>query len=505
MQNVNFIFKDDLEKLTQSDMAKIERYFPELKKETNKKQWLYENRDEWKNVEPVRDYIFQKIYAGSCSIRFFQPVGVSREEIVEKLESNTFSFNKKNTEKVPGFSILCTFKLYNGDYLIRVRYSKGVKEKLESTFEDVIYVTVVFKTEYNIFQIRSDFKIAPKINHFLQQTLDKIKMKQINILDKYKTIEEFASAIKGTFQQVKANPALVVDNVSDNDWQSFVRLIQSINEFMENNEPSALLSTLETIKFETDLNFSQLILAGCREIGLTSENIDLSRQGIFSMIGENIIEHKGAIKIKPDGNSEAFTIYVSNDGGIQFKTSVDEKMIDYVFSYVLGENEALKEMNSSKEVLRLRKYVESCISNKSITGIRGMYLLKKYKLDEELLKRELDSYVSEGKLQIRYELRCCNHMDPLSSDSLENLMLSAQMKPCPACSSIFVDTQEVEQFIDKNSEKIHMIYSIVRDDNRTNTKINSFDYLEENLNLSYENEDSDIPAFKRFLKALLKR
>lgn len=505
MQNVDFIFKDDLDRLNQSDFKKIENYLPGLKGEKNKKLWLYENIEQWKRNESVTSIIFQKIYAGQCSIRIFEPLDISKEDIVSKLKSQDFSFNQKKSKKDGTFSILCTFKLPNGDYLIRIRCSRGIKEKVESTFEDVIYATVVFNMEYNVFQIRADSQTAYKIKHFLQENLGKINLKQINILDKYKTIEEFATTIKGTFQQVKANPSLIVKEVSDNDWQSFLKLIESINQFMKNHETSAVVSVLEKIKFETDLDFGQLILVGCKDIGLTSENIDLSRQGIFSMIGENIIEHKGAIKVQADGNSDTFIIHVSADGGIQFKTCVDEKMISYILSYVIGENKILKEMNNPNEVRRLHEDVESYISSKTIKGIRARHLLQKYKLDENLLKQELDSYISTGQLLVQYEMRCCGKGDLLSYENLEDLMLAAKMLPCTSCSTIFVDTEEIEQFIEQNSDKIDIIYYIIRDDNPINDEINSFDFLEDSLNLNCEDENLSDSKFKEFLKKFIRK
>ncbi len=505
MQNVDFIFKDDLDRLNQSDIKKIENYLPSLKKEKNKKLWLYENREQWRRNWNVTSVVFQKIYAGQCSIRVFKPLDILKQDIISILESQDFSFNQKNLKKDGIFSILCTFKLPNGDYVIRIRCSRGIKEKVESAFEDVVYATVVFNTEYNVFQIRSDSQTAHKIKDFLQENLGNINLKQINILDKYKTIEEFATTIKGTFQQVKANPSLIVKEVSDNDWQSFLKLIESINQFMKSHETGALVSVLENINFETDLDFGQLILVGCREIGLTSENIDLSRQGIFSMIGENIIEHKGAIQVQADGNSETFIIHVSADGGIQFKTSVDEKMINYIFSYVLGKNEMLKEMNNPNEVRRLRKAVESYISSKSIKGIRARHLLQKYKLDENLLKQELDSYISEGKLLVRYEMKCCHEGNLLCSENLEDLMLNAKMLPCPSCSSIFVDTEDVEQFIEQNADKIDVIYCIIQDDNLTGDEINYFDSLEDNLNSNCENDNLSNSKFKEFLKIFIRK
>lgn len=499
MNSVDFIFKEDLSRLIQRELMELEKFLPELKENKDKQSWLYENISEWKDNENVKKIIFQKIYAGQCSVRLYKVPKDTLSKVILKLESNEFSFNTKTLNKGDSISILCTYRLSDDNYMIRLRCNNGIRRRVEVNYEEIVYSVVIFDIKHNVFQIRADNKLADKIKRFLQYKLDIVELEKVNVLQKYISIKDFASAINGTFNKVKANPSYVVGTLNEKDQRSLRDLITTIDNYMLDKNSDVLKSSLDLIEFDTNLTFSQLMLAGCRDIGLTTENIDLSNQAIYNLIGEDIVHDYGSISVKTDGFAEQFTIKLSSDGGINFQSSVDEHMISYIISYVLGVDD-LQMKRDESELKRLHQMVEGSLSNMDIKGIREEYLLRNFRLNEQIIKQELQTYIDSGDIITCYELSCCEDGKGVSARTLDDLLMNARMLTCNFCSNFFEGTDSLENFIEANLQEIKLTYYFTETEKYKFKRGNVILSLVSQMDLNSYSESENISRKRNFFQ-----
>ncbi|MEW9939210.1 hypothetical protein AB2T96_17955 [Clostridium butyricum] len=465
MVYLSLLRKEDLKKLTNDDVKKIEEVTPSLKSiKSGKKEWIGDNI-EFLEAE-AKEIVKEKVFAGQISIKLYKVNTIlTSEEIKSKLESEEFKFNKQDIisesdimKKI--ISVYSTFILENDDYVIRLQYYNGNKTYLGHTFKDIKYIEVIYHIKSNVIEVRTDVKKAKKIVDFLNRKLNLGSIDGIRILKKHGTIEEFAKSIDGHFKKISSATAMDISQLNSNDIATLGDLVLALDDYLINKDSEEFVEKLKNMHFENnELTFTETFLAGCKEIGITVDT-DLSNQGLYKVLCKYLSNENGYISLKCD-DSEDVTIRVStkiDTNTIQFVSSANEKVIRLVVDNIYDgiSNRA----TSKDEINELYKEIEKFIRTVTIKSFRPEYLIKNFKLSQEVVLNILDTYVKNGVFTIRFEMISRLDGEIIKEfESIDDIRKNEEFMK-----SMYDEDYEIiesnEKFVDEYNEYINIVYYI---------------------------------------------
>lgn len=464
MSYCNYLRKDDFKKLTTSDIKKIEKEVESLKEfKGDKKEWIADNIDLIKDNEIVTKTISDKIVAGQITMKLFRIKLIRKlEDIKKDLESSRFNYNNINIDNDDkGISVYSTLYIKENTYLIRVRYNLGTKTYLGSEFNAVKFVDVIYHTDKDIIEVRSDHRTSTKIIKFLETQLS-FSAEGINILEKHKNIEKFAKSINGTFKKISSNTSMDISELNEEDSIALGNMVIALDEYLIDKDEQTFLEKIKSITFENDkLTFSYAFLAGCKQIGITvssDSDVDVLNQGLYKVLNKHLSSDNGYILLKKD--NEDYTIKVSTKSNtIRFMSSAKEEIIELVINNIINSN---TETLTRDEVDLLSKEIETFINSEIVNSFRPESLVEKFKLSEDVVSKILNKYIEDDLIYETLEIVSPDTGIVIKEfDSIQEINDFKQViSDVYGIISIDDDEDIVETFIDSCNEYIYYKYSI---------------------------------------------
>lgn len=517
MYDLNLLTYNDYSKLTNDDLKNIRKLLPELKDVSgDQREWLKNNIEIIKNIDVIK-IIKSKVFAGQVTVKLYKlNLKTSNDEIIKKLRSNRFKFNKIQRESADKeqISIYSTLMLNNNTYLLRLQYNNGLRKVYGQKIQDIRDIDVLYHVNEKVLEVRTDIKKSAKIKVFLERKLSIMPISGIRILRNYRTIEKFSDSINGHFKKMSSNTALGISELDNDDIIALGELVFSLDEFLLTNNIETFIEKIENLKFSNKLTFTQAFLAGCSQIGLSvSDDLgsDLKNQGLYKTLSKYLSNEDGYITFKNNDNSNEVTIRLStklDTNTIQFVSSATESEIKMIVDKVIGD--LGEQCIEYSEIEQLSKEIEEYLSNSKIKNIRPEYLVENFNLPQDAVLGILKSYMVKGNISESFEL--------LDNQSLEIIKEFNSIDEMRMDTNLIIDKIDPdykvignnEAFIEEYSDFINVKYIInkhkVKEDREINRKIIS-EEIELELNNNSENNSEKkvkkdrILNIGKFLKA----
>lgn len=409
VEYLKLLTDEDYKKLINNDLGELKKLIPELKETIyDERTWLKNNIEEIEDVKAI-EIIKNKVFAGQITIKLYKVnTIISRDEIIKRLESDEFKFNKVEILAEEKISIYSTLYIDENKYLIRLRYDNGERSSYGHKFPDVRYINVFYHVNEKVLEVRSDISKSKRIIDFLNKKLNIGVIQGMRVLRKHKSIEDFAAAIDGHFNKISSNTALEIGELEEEDIVSLGNLVLAIDDFLSNSDVTTFIEKLEMLKFNTKLTFTQAFLAGCNQIGISVSNQlkgDLRNQGLYKVLSKHLSNENGYISFSSNADSKEVTIRLStkiNTNTVQFVSSVTENEISIIVKNII---EGIRSnVIDADEIKELSTEVQQYIQNPQIKAIRPEFLIENFKLEEDTVIGILEGYVNEGYISMKLEL-----------------------------------------------------------------------------------------------------
>jgi hypothetical protein len=425
VEYLKLLTTEDYRKLTNDDLKELRKLIPELKETIcDPKEWLKNNIgviEDSSAIEIIKD----KVFAGQITIKLYKVnTIISREDIIKKLKSKEFKYNKIEKSNEEKISIYSTFYIEENKYLIRLRYDNGERTAYGHKFEDIRYIDVLYHVDEKVLEVRSDINKAKKIINFLNKKLNIGTIEGIRVLRKHKNIENFAAGINGHFKKMNSNTALEANELNSKDIIALGELVLAIDDFLLNDDITTFIEKLEVLKFSNKLTFTQAFLAGCNQIGISvsnNQNGDLRNQGLYKVLSKYLSNENGYISFASSKDSNEVTIRLStklDTNTIQFVSSATEKEIDIIIRNIVEDIRS--KIIDISEVNELSNEIQKYIENPEIRAIRPEYLVENFNLEEDTVIGILEGYIKNGYLSEEFELINPNNCEVLKEFSSLN-------------------------------------------------------------------------------------
>ena len=326
------------------------------------------------------------------------------EDTKKVLESQLFNFNNINYDgKGKDIFVYSTLYIRENTYLIRIKCNLGTRTYLGAEVNAVKFVDVIYHTNRNIIEVRSDHRTSSKIIKLLETQLC-FSSEVVRILEKHKNIEAFAKSINGTFKKISSNTSMDISELSEEDSIALGNMVIALDEYLIDKDECTFLEKIKNITFENDkLTFSYAFLAGCKQIGITVSNdsdVDVLDQGLYKVLNKHLSSDNGYILLKID--SEEYTIKVSTKSNtIRFISSVKESVVNLVRDNIISDT---KDSLTKEDIDSLSNEIETYISSEIIKSFRAESLIEKFGLSSDVVLKILNKYLERELINETLEI-----------------------------------------------------------------------------------------------------
>ena len=338
---------DDFQRLTQEEILKIIKIMNlEIPGEDDEYEYLYKNMDMIDKYPSVERVVTSKVLAGQVSIKWYRFTynnDFTKKMLEENLLSTENGYNAQANQRMDVHEdIVSIFLDEENIYTLKICIPNGKKR----IYDENGYGYKKVNTKKNIIakidiqnqwlEIRGDYSKCEKVKKILEKKLHIYNLYEVDIMKKYGgDISCFKdSLINGFYLNYKAVPDDEIE-LTEDDCKAIVRIMDSINMYFIDKNGKQLIETLKDIDWDTDgLSIYSIFLAGIDHLGIQikkdSEN-DLSKQSIYSIFKDYMVEDSGYISFSTEKNGENYTIQIGKKtNSIAFRTSATEEVIAYI-------------------------------------------------------------------------------------------------------------------------------------------------------------------------------
>ncbi len=337
--------------LTNEDIVMIQEHLDlNLEDEEDIYKYLYDNMNTLEQNPEVDEIISKKLLAGQCTVKWFKYEyndEFSKEVLKEKLESVDIGFNANINQRGQQDNIdnIVSIIKEGTQYIIKIfiqdgykRINNGLESRKELFIRDVV---VNINIDECWVEIRAKNNQCKRIEQILSEKVGLKELKEVELLSNYHNdVNEFKNSLyNGFYLHYKAMPSEVIELTQD-DGIAMVKIINSIDEYFNDNDGNKLLERLQTISLDIEgLSLVSILLAGIDNMGVKLRNdsiVDMSEQSLYTVLKDHLIEDSSYIRFSIEPNGALYTMQLGlNTKNIVFRTSVTEEVISYIRDKVL--------------------------------------------------------------------------------------------------------------------------------------------------------------------------
>lgn len=345
----NIYTQADFMNLTKSEVAEIVRLLDmALPNNSDAGTYLFENIGMLEGNEDVNNIITNKILAGQTTAKWFKyeyNEDFTVDLLKDRLSNPEIGYNQNIMERSHIYDTINCIVNHNNTYTLKILLQDGYfysSDGISATRGvKVRSVVVIIDIDNCWVEIRCPEAKTSKVIGVLYKQLDFPGLEEINLLKNYSDdINAFKDDLyNGFYLNYKARPSDIVE-LTDEDKTAIAKIIESIDEYLQDKDANKLVQTLEGLDYDTEnLSIISILLAGLDNVGMGIRRScanDMSEQPFYTVLKDYITENTSFISFstKPDG--PAYTMQVElKSNNIRFRTSVTEDVIDYIRNKIL--------------------------------------------------------------------------------------------------------------------------------------------------------------------------